>query len=163
MYYVKVLDGLLFVSHWKGNFSFNGVFSGASPPKLSFHIQSVKVVDLNGRGGGRGANTFNIHIRMETPRRSNFADYFSFSLDRRFHSKLSSPRVSTSPKYENVSGGHKGIFSDKGIAMPRLVFWQKISIWRIWRGLVLCSLYFDNHIKYLFDEYGMGWYCAHYE
>ena len=114
-------------------------------------------------GGGRGANTFNIHIRMETPRRSNFADYFSFSLDRRFHSKLSSPRVSTSPKYENVSGGHKGIFSDKGIAMPRLVFWQKISIRRIWRGLVLCSLYFDNHIKYLFDEYGMGWYCAHYE
>ena len=160
MYYVKVLDGLLFVSHWKGNFSFNGVFSGASPPKLSFHIQSVKVVDLNGRG--RGANTFNIHIRMETPRRSNFADYFSFPLDRRFHSKLSSPRVSTSPKYENVSGGHKGIFSDKGIATLRLVFWQKISS-RVGIVLILRVWYFDNHRKYLFGEYGMGWSCAHYE
>ena len=113
-------------------------------------------------GGGRGANTFNIHIRMETPRRSNFADYFSFPLDRRFHSKLSSPRVSTSPKYENVSGGHKGIFSDKGIATLRLVFWQKISS-RVGIVLILRVWYFDNHRKYLFGEYGMGWSCAHYE
>lgn len=139
MYYVKVLDGLLFVSHWKGNFSFNGVFSGASPPKLSFHIQSVKVVDLNGRGGGgepiRSIFTLEWKLREDPTLQIISHSHSIGDFIQSFHLL-----ASQLPPNMRMSA-----------AATKVSFLTKELRCHVW--------YFDR--KYLFGEYGEGWYCAH--
>ena len=52
MYYVKVLDGLLFVSHWKGNFSFNGVFFRRVSAKTIISHSKCQSCGSEWEGGG---------------------------------------------------------------------------------------------------------------
>ena len=163
MYYVKVLDGLLFVSHWKGNFSFNGVFSGASPPKLSFHIQSVKVVDLNGRGGGgepiRSIFTLEWKLREDPTLQiiSHSPPRSEISFKAFISSRLNFPQIWECQRrpqrylfWQRNCDATSGILTEniylenmERVGIVLIVFWQshKISVWRIWNGLVLCSLW----------------------
>ena len=99
----------LFVSHSKGNFSLV-FFQARSPPKLSFHIQSVKVVELNGVGWGEPIRSiFTLEWKLHPT--SQIISHSPSIKD--FISKLLSSLLSSffhwqHLKYEN--GSHKGIF-----------------------------------------------------